>query len=1347
MFSATGLPRLLAFAVILGVSMLLPVAASAAPPSNTALPSVSGSANVGSTLSANSGTWANSPTSYAYQWQRCGYAATVTADNPVAFWRLNEASGSSFFDSSANANAGSYFSSPTLGAAGGLTGDSDTAVTLNGTSHYAKAPSASSLNSPTSALTLEALVKPSSSSITSQKPIVLKSYTSHNPPYYQYGLFLDYPATINFALGIGGNYQSLSVSNSGWVAGSWNHIAATYDGSTMRVYVNGVQKGSRSQSGSISTNATPVDIGAYENLGKNSSYLFGGSVDEVAIYSSALSATRLQAHSDTAFATSAGCTSIAGATSSSYTPVTADLGAKLRVNVTATNADGATTASSATSAAVGSPLPPSNTASPTASGTATAGEVLTAGDGTWDNGVTTFARQWRRCDASGASCANITGATNSSYTLVAGDIGSTIRVAITATNSAGSSTSSSSATSVVAHYPAPSIASQPTVVGYVNTNTVMKTNGGRFASKDSITRAYQWQRCDAATCSNLPGATAATYTASVNDLAYRLRVSVTASNQSGGSTTNAFSAKSPVDYETSVLASSPVAYWPLDESSGSVAADRTGNHDASYAVGYAGYSGAGAPVKSNNRASTPTGGFGEAAPYSAALNPRSFSVEAWVRLSAVPGDASFARIVSTCDPEGGSAVSGFRLEVNTPYHLTPRIAFMVRGASGGYHYIDAGSEVHTDKWYYVVGTFDDASNEIHLYVNGDELSGLDQGSLPLGFSPNTTNATVIGPCSGDPTPYASTPSPLNGNIDEVAIYDHVLTSDEIISRCCSFDGGSSGSHPPFNTEAPSITGLMNVGETLTAHDGTWNGGSSVTITRQWQRCDPTATPPSCTDITGATGTTYVPTTTDGGSVLRLAVTATNSYGNTTSYSPFTILVAQSIQTLAERYRPSLHFSSGEHYRPLEIESFLAEGVHERCDHAQGTGYEQDDCNVVSTLSALTATPSTTPESQYIAVWPDNGSPADDEAYRSQSCSSTDFLRDCGDKSAIYYYYNQSANGYRYLNYWWYYRYNPIAFDDHQGDWEGVTVVLATNNAIQAPNEPIAPAGVVYAAHGYLMYRAASGLQWCDASAQNAASICSTVETPGSGTATHPAVFVASGTHASYDDQCSGTTLDPCPNPAHPSLPEQDHEGSSPWLENSDTACSAVTGGGCVRRMLPTDAWVKWEGLWGTEAYGTAGPQSPGQQTPFECTEDEWHCSIGQGTVPYDRKAPVRNERPTHTRDVAFENCTGLNDLNVAAFVCGATTGKRPVAVAGRTTAKTASFAEVTGGPLVRGSRFVINSGVHVGQNVDLHVRDDKAIHSFRLRKLSGGQVQGSIVMAHGRPAVVITRGSALVQER
>jgi hypothetical protein len=84
-------------------------------------------------------------------------------------------------------------------------------------------------------------------------------------------------------------------------------------------------------------------------------------------------------------------------------------------------------------------LTPVNTALPTITGTATEGQILTATDGTWTNTPTGFTRAWQKCDAAGANCVAIPGATASTYTVVTTDAGSTLRFSVTAANASGTS--------------------------------------------------------------------------------------------------------------------------------------------------------------------------------------------------------------------------------------------------------------------------------------------------------------------------------------------------------------------------------------------------------------------------------------------------------------------------------------------------------------------------------------------------------------------------------------------------------------------------------------------------------------------------------------------------------------------------------------------------------------------------------------------------------------------------------------------------------------------------------------------------------------------------------------------
>jgi hypothetical protein len=100
--------------------------------------------------------------------------------------------------------------------------------------------------------------------------------------------------------------------------------------------------------------------------------------------------------------------------------------------------------------------PAVNTGVPAISGTPGAGSTLTADPGDWQGTPTiAYSYQWQRCDAAGANCVDIPGATGHTYDLTSADVGHTVRVVVVATNDAGASSPATSGASAVVAAPAP----------------------------------------------------------------------------------------------------------------------------------------------------------------------------------------------------------------------------------------------------------------------------------------------------------------------------------------------------------------------------------------------------------------------------------------------------------------------------------------------------------------------------------------------------------------------------------------------------------------------------------------------------------------------------------------------------------------------------------------------------------------------------------------------------------------------------------------------------------------------------------------------------------------------------
>ncbi len=242
---------------------------------------------------------------------------------------------------------------------------------------------------------------------------------------------------------------------------------------------------------------------------------------------------------DRCTASGAICADIGGATSSTYALVVADVGSTIRIIVTASNSYGSASATSSQTAVVtGLPvstgLPPANTSLPTISGTDKQGQTLTASNGSWSESPTGYAYQWRRCDSSGNNCSDIASASSGTYALVLADVDGTVRVAVTASNSYGSASATSSQTAVVTGLP-PVNSALPTISGTAKQGQTLTASNGSWSSDFPITYAYQWRRCDSSgnNCSDIASASSGTYALASADVDGTVRVAVTASNSYG----------------------------------------------------------------------------------------------------------------------------------------------------------------------------------------------------------------------------------------------------------------------------------------------------------------------------------------------------------------------------------------------------------------------------------------------------------------------------------------------------------------------------------------------------------------------------------------------------------------------------------------------------------------------------------------------------------------------------------------------------------------------------------------------------------------------------------------------
>jgi hypothetical protein len=295
--------------------------------------------------------------------------------------------------------------------------------------------------------------------------------------------------------------------------------------------------------------------------------------------------------------------------------------------------------------------------------------------------------------------------------------------------------------------------------------------------------------------------------------------------------------------------------------------------------------------------------------------------------------------------------------------------------------------------------------------------------------------------------------------------------------------------------------------------------------------------------------------------------------------------------LAVQLRPRLLFDKRERWRPVAVNALLSErfgkGGHQLCGPVRGCRPAGDVDELLPGVSTRT----------YLNIQGNVRDP-EDFAAAEPSCRLQPPVADCnaGPQATIYY-RRSTHDGRWYWDYWWFLRYNDyvgplddcnqINCSDHEGDWEGVTVITT-------PSLKPLTLGAIYAAHRNRVLVEGDLL-------------------PLSGG--RPLVFVAAGTHASYPYRCRSSCRQYQRLADTVRLPEDPHDGGAAWGENDDARCERDT---CVRpvpEVEPADdlalplagAWAGWPGLWGESCHEgcnfpllQGSPRSPGLQVRFEC---------------------------------------------------------------------------------------------------------------------------------------------------
>ncbi|HAN82397.1 MAG TPA: hypothetical protein DCQ59_04200, partial [Verrucomicrobiales bacterium] len=234
-----------------------------------------------------------------------------------------------------------------------------------------------------------------------------------------------------------------------------------------------------------------------------------------------------------------------------------------------------------------------------------------------------------------------------------------------------------------------------------------------------------------------------------------------------------------------------VAHWPLDGN----AQDLLGNHNGSESGVIFGAEGAtnhtGTAAEFNGSSSTIT------VPFDSAMNPKSFTLSMWVNADSTSG---FASPVTSRD-DTPTSVHGYLVYNDSRGNWNFWTG--TGGPSGAWNQM-SGGKVEIGSWTHIAVSFDDNSQTKKLYVNGS-LAG--SNSAPNLYSKNGPQSENLHIGSGADSGGAFF---FDGLIDDVALWDHALTSVEIKDLMTNGVPGGPPSITTFEASPPFIDSGQNV---------------------------------------------------------------------------------------------------------------------------------------------------------------------------------------------------------------------------------------------------------------------------------------------------------------------------------------------------------------------------------------------------------------------------------------------------------------------------------------------------------------------------------------------------------
>ncbi len=474
---------------------------------------------------------------------------------------------------------------------------------------------------------------------------------------------------------------------------------------------------------------------------------------------------------------------------------------------------------------------PVNKTSAVISGAAQEGATLTAGTGVWE-GVPSlsYSYQWQACNVAGGECFNVPGLVEPMLSLDSEAVGYTLRVVVTASNSIGSASSTSAATAVV------SVSAPPVFASAFGSSG---SGNGQFTHPVGVAvdpHGDIW----------------------VTD-AYDSRIEKFSSTGSWLATYGKLGLGNGEYFEPVGIAinQSTDNVYVVDQYTGKV---QELNEKGEWLRSWEGHEGA----------------FAE--PSGIAIDAKG---NVWVtdygndRVEEFNEKGEFLLKFGSAGGEGGKFLGPGGVVIANGYaYVTDFNSARLEAFTEEGRYLGEGGYwgIGIEDFVYPYGLTADTSGNVYVdELGNDRIQELTRYGNFI---------TMFGSGGSSPGQFSEPHDLAFNSAGELYVTD---SEDNRVEKWVA--AGS-----PVNTTAPSISGELRTGKTVSANTGVWSAVPTATDTYQWQRCNGSGA--ECSDIAGATGATYALVKADLGSTMRVVVTATNSHGSAASTSAATGLVVK-----------------------------------------------------------------------------------------------------------------------------------------------------------------------------------------------------------------------------------------------------------------------------------------------------------------------------------------------------------------------------------------------------------------------------------------------------------------------